>query len=148
MARRVKEGDLSALDLDAVSADVLGNTARFACRNVRVADGIEDRGFAVVDVTHDANDRGAGNQLLLGILRIVEQAVLNADHHFVRSRYTEFVCNQCSGIEIDALVDRHHHAHQEEFLDHFPGCNHQLRCQLADQNVIRQLDCGRAFDHR
>ena len=143
----VKEGDLSALDLDAVSADVLCDTARFARRDVRVADGVQNRGLAVVDVTHHADNGSAGNQLFLGVLRIVKEAILNADHHFVRCFHTEFVRYQRGSVEVDALVDRNHHAHHEELLHNFARRDHQLGSQLADQNVIGQFNRGRALDN-
>ena len=47
----------AALGLDVVRADVLRDAARFAAGHVGLADGVEQRGLAVVDVTHDGDDR-------------------------------------------------------------------------------------------
>ena len=57
MARRVEEGDLAlARQFDVVRADVLRNAARFASDHVRLADVVEERRLAVVDVAHDRHD--------------------------------------------------------------------------------------------
>ena len=53
------------LIVDAVSADVLGDAARLAGCDVRVADIVEQGGLAVVNVTHNDDDRGTGDQLAL-----------------------------------------------------------------------------------
>ena len=61
VARRVEEDDRLAVDLDAVGADVLRDAAGLAGRDVGLADRVEQRRLAVVDVAHDGHDRGARN---------------------------------------------------------------------------------------
>ena len=61
--RRIRLGDLHL-----VGADVLGDAARFAARDVGLADGIEQRRLAVIDVAHDRDHRRTRNFLLVGIL--------------------------------------------------------------------------------
>ena len=65
VARRVDERDLLAVGRHhLIGADVLGDAACLAGRNVGVADGVEQRGLAVVDVAHDGDDgraRAAGS---------------------------------------------------------------------------------------
>jgi hypothetical protein len=63
VAGRIDEDDLAAVFLNVISADVLGNTAGFAASHIGFADGIEQRGFTVIDVTHDGDDRGAANEI-------------------------------------------------------------------------------------
>ena len=62
VARRVEEDDLAAGgrraflgELHLVGADVLGDAAGFAGGNVGFADGVEQRGLAVIDVAHDGD---------------------------------------------------------------------------------------------
>ena len=62
----IEEDDLAAEgggvglgDVDLVGADVLGDAAGFAACDVGGADGVEQRGLAVVDVAHDGDDRRA-----------------------------------------------------------------------------------------
>ena len=59
VARGIEEGDLLAVHFDLIGADVLGDAARLAGHDVGLADGVEQRGLAVVDVAHDGHDRGA-----------------------------------------------------------------------------------------
>ena len=61
MARRVDEGDLLAAFRrgDLIGADVLGDAAGFARYHVGVAQRIEQRGLAVIDVAHHGDDRRA-----------------------------------------------------------------------------------------
>ena len=61
VTRGVDEGDLAlfAVDLggDLVRTDVLRDAAGLARDDVRLADGVEQAGLTVVDVTHDGHDR-------------------------------------------------------------------------------------------
>src|SRR6185503_12047002 len=63
VARGIEEDDLAAEggrvflgDADLVGADVLRDAAGFAGCDVGGADGVEQRGLAVVDVAHDGDD--------------------------------------------------------------------------------------------
>ena len=59
VARRVDERDATIAAIDLVRADRLRDATGFARDDVRVTDGVEQRGLAVVDVTHDGDDRRA-----------------------------------------------------------------------------------------
>ena len=59
VARGIDEGDLAVVDHDLRSADGLGDAARLAGSDTGVTDGVEQARLAVVDVTHDGDDRGA-----------------------------------------------------------------------------------------
>ena len=69
VTRGVDEGDqpLVAVELggDLVGADVLGDAAGLALADVGLADGVEQSGLAVVDVTHDGDDRRTELEILL-----------------------------------------------------------------------------------
>ena len=54
---RIEERDHAFRRFHVVRADVLRDAARFARRHLRAADVVEQRGLAVVDVTHDGDDR-------------------------------------------------------------------------------------------
>ena len=69
----VEEGKLSVADLYSVSTDVLCDTACLSGGYVRVSYSIEERGLAVVNVTHYADNGCAVNQLILGVLGLVEE---------------------------------------------------------------------------
>ena len=57
VAGRVDEGDLLAVLLDLIGADMLGDAASLAGDDIGVADGVEQRGLAVIDVAHDGDHR-------------------------------------------------------------------------------------------
>ena len=58
MARRVEEGDLLAgLQLHLIGADMLGDAAGFARHHVGLAQRVEQRGLAVIDMAHDGDHR-------------------------------------------------------------------------------------------
>ena len=83
MARGIQEGDRAAVDLNGVGADVLGDAAGLAGDDVGVADVVEQRGLAVVDVAHDHHDRGARLQILRRVRVVVDQALLDRDDDFL-----------------------------------------------------------------
>ena len=69
VARRVEEGDRrAAVGRHLVGADVLGDAAGLAGDHVGLADRVEQRGLAVVDVAHDGDDRRARLQVRLVVL--------------------------------------------------------------------------------
>ena len=68
VARRVEEGDRLAVVVDLVGADVLGDAAGLARGDLGLADRVEQRGLAVVDVAHDRHDRRALDEVLVGVL--------------------------------------------------------------------------------
>ncbi len=65
MTGSVQECDFLAIDFNLVRADVLSNATSFACRDLGFANGVEQGGFAVVDMTHDGDDRGDNNRVVL-----------------------------------------------------------------------------------
>ena len=70
VARGVEEGDRLVADVDLVGADVLGDAAGLARDDVGLADGVEQRRLAVVDVAHDRDDRRALDEVLGGVLEL------------------------------------------------------------------------------
>ena len=79
VTRRIEEGDFpTVVQRYAVRSDVLGNTSGFTRDDVRLPDVVEQRGFTVVDVSHDRNDRRTRNEILFLVhLRI--DCLLNLD---------------------------------------------------------------------
>ena len=59
VTRRIEEDDALAVVGDLARADVLGDAAALAGRDLGRPDGVEQARLAVVDVTHDGHDRGA-----------------------------------------------------------------------------------------
>ena len=68
VARRVEEGDPAAVDDGLVGADVLRDPARLGVDDGGLANRVEQRRLAVVDVTHDRDDRRPRGEILVGVL--------------------------------------------------------------------------------
>ena len=67
VARGVEEGDRVAVVVHLVGADVLGDAAGLARGDLGLADRVQQRGLAVVDVAHDRDHRRAVDQVLVGV---------------------------------------------------------------------------------
>src|ERR1700722_14789580 len=112
----VDEGDLvtSFGRVHLIGADMLGDAAGFAGNHVGMAQRVEQRGLAVVDVTHHGHDRrarlGVG-----GILNGVEQAFLDVGSRHALDRVTQFLGDELRGVGVDHVRDLVHRAllHQQ-----------------------------------
>ena len=123
MTRRIEEDDLLALADDLICADVLGDSARLMRTDGGVADGIKQRGLAVVDVTHDGDDRRTIFERLRIVLDLRDQRRINIRRQFLRC-HAELSGDEGRRIVIDLLVDAHHNTHEHELLD-------DIRCRVA-----------------
>ena len=136
MARGIQEGDQAVVDLDLIGTDGLGDAAGLACGDVGLADGVQDAGLAVVNVTHDADHRGTLHQILLRILFLGEQALLDGHMHLVLDLCVELLGQQRSGIKVDDVVDGMHLAHLHELGNDLAGLLLQAGSQLADGDLV------------
>ena len=104
VARGVEEGDVTAVaEAHRVGADVLSDAAGLTGDDVRLADVVQQRGFAVVDVTHDGDNRRTGYEVFLLVLFL-----LDGVGHFggdVFGVEAEFFGHDVDGFGIEALVD-------------------------------------------
>ena len=145
MARRVEEDDLLALAVDLVRTDVLRDAAGLVRLDMRVADAVEQRRLAVVDMAHDRDDRRTELQRLRIILdfRDLRRVYLWRQ---LFARHAEFGSHEGGRIKVDFLVDRRHDAHHEELLDDFSGRVAHLGREVLDGDRLRQLDVLRMRD--
>ena len=65
MTRCVEECDLLPVDRDHVSTDMLRDTARLAVGHMCISDRVEKRCLAVVNMTHDTDDRRTSDHIIL-----------------------------------------------------------------------------------
>ena len=140
MARGIQEGDHAVVGFDVVSTDVLGNTTRFAGGNLSRTNIVQQRGFTVVNVTHDGHDRCA---------RFSRSAGVTVAHYrffqFVFTTQDNFVAhlfgNQLCGFLVDDLVDGRHGAQLHHRFDDLRTFHRHLVSQFtngdgfADDNV-------------
>jgi hypothetical protein len=116
VARRVQEGDRLLAVVHLVGADVLGDAAGLARDDVRLADRVEQRRLAVVDVTHDRDDGRAVDE----ILGIVVERGLRVDlvgRVDDLDLLVELVRDHLHGIVGEGLGERRHLAQLHQLLD-------------------------------
>ena len=140
VARRIQEGDHALGRLHVVGADVLGDAAGLARRDLGAADVVEQRGLAVVDVAHDGDHRRARRRLL-GRVRHRRPAGPPRSGLPCSSlgRVAHLLDHQHRRVLVDRLVDGGHHAHVHQRLDDFGGLDGHLLRQLRHVMVSPTL---------
>ena len=117
MARRVQEGDLLAgFQLHLIGADMLGDAAGFAGHDIGLAQGVEQRGLAVIDMAHDGDDRRTRDQRAFGIGG-AGQAFQHVAFRDALDDMAIFGGDQFGGVGVDDVVGRRHHAVLHQHLD-------------------------------
>jgi hypothetical protein len=114
----VKEGDLLAVDLNAVRTDVLGNTARLTCGYAGVTDSVKKRGLTVVNVTHYANNGSTLNEVFGRILLFLEKSFLYGNNDLLSRGNSHFLGYDRCSIIINGLVYGNHHSKQHKAFNY------------------------------
>ena len=140
MTRGIEEGDVAVVDVDAIRADVLGDTARLGVGDMRVADVVKQRGLTVVDVTHDNDDRSAVDQVIVGILAVVDDALFDGDDNFLLDSGVELHRDQGRGVKVNDVVRGDHRAHEEGFFDDLGDRRLEAQRQIADRDLVGDQD--------
>ena len=140
MARSIQERDGTILHLDTVRADMLGDAAGLRGGHIGVADGVQQRGFTMVNVAHHHHDRAAALQILCGVVGIVNQAILDGDDHFPLHFGANFHGHQGRGIIVDNIGNGSHHAVEHQLLDNLGGLNLQAQGKLSHRNLVGDGD--------
>src|SRR5256886_10311993 len=110
---RVQERNLAVPSLDLVGADVLRDPPELLLGDLGLADRVEERGLAVVDVAHDRDDGRA--QLELGGVEVLLVDDLTFDGSDLEID-VELVRDELRGRRIEQLVDGRHDAALEQAL--------------------------------
>src|SRR5581483_10409933 len=155
VAGGVEEDDLAAEggrvflgDADLIGADVLGDAAGFASGDIdlldrRGADGVEQRGLAVVDVTHDGDDRRADDlDESSGVFQeafdgLVLELLFDGDNLGVGA---ELAGDGLDELSIERLVDGDHHAAEEQGSDEVFAADLELLGEILDGNALSNGD--------
>ena len=143
----IDQGDAAfgAVDVgrDLVGADRLGDTAGFLLHDVRLAKGIEEFGLAVVDVTHDGDDRRTCHQILFVAFVLAEFEIEGLEEFtilvFGRNdlhRVVELFTEQLQGFVVGRLGCRHDFAQVEQ--------NFHQRCRVDADLLGKVAERGTA----
>ena len=146
MARRIDKGDLlAASQAHAIGADVLRDPAGLATGDIGFAQRVEKRCLAVIDMAHDRDDRGPRFERLWKIL-------LAAEPHFniglgnAPQAVPKLPDDEFGGVGVDCLIDRRHHAHAHQRLDHVGAALGHAVCQLLDSDRFGDDDLAQDLD--
>ena len=137
VARRIDERDFCAgRRRHLIGADMLGDAARFAGDDIGFADRIQKRRFAVVDVTHDGDNRRPRLHVR-GIVGRIEQTLDDVGFGDALDRVAQFLGDQLRRVGIDRVVDRRHLALFHQQPDDIDGAlGHAVR-ELLDGDQFR-----------
>jgi hypothetical protein len=123
VARGIEEGDNALVGFYVVGADMLGYAAGFTGGHARLANVVEQRGLAVIDVTHDG-DHGRTGHLVFAFL-------------FGAGLQLFF---EIGGIVVQNLVDGRHGAHLHQGLDYVAGLDRHALGQIGYRYGFGNLD--------
>ena len=137
VAGRVDEGDLLAVLLDLIGADMLGDAAGLAGHHIGVADGVEQRGLAVVDVAHDGDHRRP-RTADPPACPDVEEAFLDVGLGDAAHRMAEFGRDQFGGVGVDDVAGLQHLALLHEELDDVDGALGHALGEFLDGDRLGQ----------
>ena len=140
VARRVQEGHpVAVLQPHLIGADMLGDAAMFARGDVGRAQGVQQRGLAVVDVAHDRDDRRAQGRI--GVIGVGgQEAGFDVGFRNALHGVAEFGGHQFGGVGVDDVVDLHHHALTHQELDDLDAAGGHAVGQFAHRDHVGDDD--------
>ena len=117
-----------------VGADVLGDAAGLAGRDLGLADRVQQRGLAVVDVAHDRHHRRALDEVLLGVLehRLDLDVVGGVDD---LDLLVELVGQHLDRVVGERLRERRHLAERHQLLDHLGHRHAEVLGDVLDRRA-------------
>ena len=117
VAGGVEEGDRLLVVVHLVGADVLGDATGLAGGDLGLADRVQQRGLAVVDVAHDRHHRRAVGEVLVGVveLRLLGLLLGGGDDLDLA---VVLVGDRPHRLVGEGLGERRHLAHHHQLLDH------------------------------
>ena len=138
MSRCIQEGDLLAVLLNHIGADMLGDSSGLLCRHIRLADGIEKGGLSVVNVSHNTYNRRTLHHILLVLLILSEELLDHIDLFLLLAEDVKFHGDLFSLVVINLLVDGDNGSLKEQLLYNHGRLHLHLLSQLLDGDNLRQ----------
>ena len=130
---------LRPVEHDAVRADVLRDAARLAFDDVGLADIVQQRRLAVVDVSHDGHDRRARHEGCLVVDFVVGDRLLDVGRYEL-DLISELFGHDHHRLGVETLVDRNHQAQVHAGRNHLVDRNVHHRRQLADGDELGHFE--------
>ncbi len=123
---------------------MLSDTAGLARDDIGMADVVEQRGLAVVDVAHDCNDRRTVDQIGLCVLFLLDS--LSHFGRYIFGLEAEFIGHDIYGLGVEALIDRHHHTEVHTGSDDVVDGNVHHQREIVGGHKLCELQ-HTAFSH-
>ena len=134
-------------DANFVGTDVLRDATSFAFGNVGEPDRVEQRGLAVVDVTHDGDDRRTRRNFDGGFLSarsggvdVFRSLLFEADHVGLGAEEARHFAGE---FGVERLVDRGENAATEKARDQILRANVELFRQIFNADAFGDRDIAR-----
>ena len=136
MARGVQKGDPLAPELNLVSADVLGDPARFGGDDVSLPDGVQQGCLSVVDVSHDGDYRRFHFQCRFFVLCFLQGRLQHCLDLLDLHSGAELLGDQGGCFGVNRLVQGGHDSHLDQLLDHCAGLDLQPVGQVLHRDLL------------
>ena len=137
---RVDEGHRAAVaDIHLVGADMLGDATGLAGHHVGLAQGVEQRGLAVVDMAHDRDHGRAGHEVARHVVDALD-AFLDVGLADALHPVAELGDDQLGRIGVEDLVDRRQDAVLHQHLDDLGTAHGHAGGQLLHRDRLGQHD--------
>ena len=108
MAGRIQKSDDTFRGRNVVGADVLGNSARFAGRNARAPDGVEQGCLAMINVAHNGHHRRPDFHVGFGMCNCLAEIGFRIVGLCRFRNVTEFADQNHGRFLVEHLIDRYH----------------------------------------
>ena len=145
MTGSVEESYLLSVGDNFVSADMLSNSARLGCRDLSMSYSVENRRFAVIDVSHYAYYRASRFEIFLLVLGSIYYFILDSHDYFLLGLRAEFGCDNRRGIIVDIFVYSGHYAVAHKLFDYL-GCRNFKPCRkIPDSDFLGNFDLEMLF---
>ena len=118
---------------------MLGDAARLLRHDVGRADGVEQRGLAVIDMAHDGDHRRARLEILGGVL-LADEAFLDVGLRHAADRMPELLGDQLGGIGVDHVGDLVHLAVFHQIFDDVDATLGHAVGELLNGDRLRHHD--------
>ncbi len=121
VAGGIQKGDGRIVDFDLIGADVLGDASGFVFGDPGFADRVQQRGFSVIDMSHDGDNGRAGHVVFRQILFrffFKPQFQFGSDHFNFKSPE---VGDLRRHLQAQGLIDRGHDSQPHQFHDNIVG---------------------------
>ena len=118
---------------------MLGDAAGFARNDIGLANGVEQRGLAVIDMAHDGDDGRTRHEVFLGV-GLVEQALLDVGFGDALDAVAEFDGDQFGGVGVDHIGDLEHLPLFHQQLDHVHAAFRHAVGEFLDGDGLGQHD--------